>query len=138
MGKYFIRFHPSTLTQRFHVAPDVGTVQRFSIPGSENGTFGFMSFFKIFAQYSPQLPRQEDRAAFALVVDLRVDNTNGINCYKPQLRNPNASGAYRLHYQGKLAIAYILSGMNEAFVFCLRQFASLVPKNCSLSCKVAA
>ena len=71
VGEHLARLHSGALAQPLHIPPDVGAVHGLSRPRHEHRSSGDFLFLKIFFQRPAQLVRQKNRAALALVDDLR-------------------------------------------------------------------
>ena len=67
---------------------------------------GDFLFLEITFQQSPQLVREKDGAALALVAHLRSARLDGLNGDEPQLGHPDAGGADGLDDQGQSLVFF--------------------------------
>ena len=111
--EYLGWLHPGALAQLFHVPPDIAPVQGLSILADKHRSGGDFLFLEIGAEQFPQLVREKDGAALALVVYLGAPGLDGLGGDEAQLRYPDTCGANGLDDQGQALVFRTLGSLHQ-------------------------
>ena len=101
MGKYLAGLYPGFLAERFHLRPDIASVQRLSAPGDKNLAGTDAAFLCVGQQQTAQLAGEQNRSGLALAAHRYFPALDPFHCEITQFRHPDPGSADGFQNQPK-------------------------------------
>lgn len=132
VGEHLAFLHPRFLTERFHLPPDVGTVQRLSAPGAEQTALPDLFLPHPLLQAAAQRMGQQDRPQLSLAANAGTALKYSLNGNIGQFGYPDTGGTDGLHHQKQAAALSAAGSGEQTEIFLPGEFKTGVPKDAAL------